>query len=119
MTDMRIPAPLQNTAKALGLHDWINRKQFPLHAYCETVEQARELVQRHQQPGDDRYPVNDQIVTVIAQALDTEGALLKHTNKAAYELKDDNDWWTVCKAAGWEVVRRYEAAVEKGEWPSP
>jgi hypothetical protein len=117
---MRIPPTLQDTARTLGLRDWVNRKGFPLQDYCETVDQARQLLQRHQQADDAHYPVNDQMVTVIAQALDTEGALLEHALDVGYEIKDDNEsWWRVCRAAGWEVMLRYEAAVENDEWKSP
>ena len=110
--------PLQDTARTLGLHDWVSQKGFPLRDYCETVDEARRLLRRHQ-PDQTNFPVQEQIVGVIAEALDAEGALAKHALAAAYPIKDDTDWWKVCLAAAWQVMSRYEAAVEKGDWPSP
>ena len=113
---MRVPAPLQDIAKTLGLRDWVRRKGFPLDDYCGTVDGAYEIVRRHQAPDDDDDPVHDQVVPVIAAALDTEGALLKHCLNEAYEIPDDDTWARVLKAAAWVVLQRYELAVKNGDW---
>ncbi len=114
---MRVPAWLQDTAQTLGLRDWVHRRDFPLDAYCETVDGAYEIVRRHQAPDDEDDPAPDQVVPVIAAALYTEGALLKHCLDKAYEIPDEAAWAKVLSAAAYVVLQRYELARKRGEWP--
>lgn len=113
---MRIPAPLQDTERTLGLRQWVRRRGFPLADYCQTVDGGREIVRRHQPPDDEEGAADDQVVPVIAAALDAEGALLAHCLENAYEIPDDEAWAKVLRAAAWVVLQRYQLAVRNGEW---
>lgn len=113
---MRVPPYLQDTARTLGLHDWVHRRDFALDVYCATVDDARALVRRHQ-PSDEAFdPDYEQLVPVIAQVLHVEGALLDHTLRNGHAIPDDQEWLKICKAAAWEVLKRYAEAIDKGEW---
>ena len=76
------------------------------------------LLRPHQPSVRASEPCFDEIVPVIAQVLDSEGALLEHALHHGYSLQSDSDWLRVCMAGGWTVVQRYAQAVARGEWPS-
>ena len=112
-----VPAALQSVAQDLSLRDWVGRPGFALRDYYVTVDEARALI-RQLQPQDQAFdPVLEQLVPVIAQALDTEGTLLTHTRASGYELTGgDEAWLEVCNAAAWEVLIRYVEALQNGDW---
>ena len=113
---MRIPAALQDTAATLGLWDWVQRKDFPLKEYCRTIDDLGVIVLRHQ-PRDEAFdPAPDQLVPTLAEMLNHEGALIEHALANAYAIHDDAQWLKVCRAAAFQVIRRYELALERGEW---
>jgi hypothetical protein len=114
---VRIPPDLRSLAQSLGLNDWVfERRDFPLEAYCETVDDARAIVRRHQPEGENFEAAWEQIVPSVAQALDTEGGLADHALENDYDISDEGVWRKICCAGAWVVLARYAAAIEKGEW---
>lgn len=115
---MRIPPFLQDTARSLGLHDWIYHRDFPFAEYCTTVDHARAMLERHQPPDEAGEPPFAQIAPVIAQVFDIEGALVDRALDCGYAIDSDADWLRICMAAGWVLLKRYAEAIDTGQWCS-
>lgn len=100
---------MQELARSLGLRDWVRRKAFPFDVYCETIHEACGMLARHD-PAQRVDPSQfDQIVLVVAVALDVEGALLDHVLEQRVSLPDDEAWVKILKAAAWMVLERWDS----------
>lgn len=82
------------------------------------MDAACALLRKHQATNEAVEPSFEQIAPVVAAMLHAEGALLDHALDKEYVIADDAAWLRVCMAAAWEVLGRYERAVDRGEWTS-
>jgi len=115
---MRIPSHLQGAAKQLGLAGWVKDRDFPLKSWFVTIDAAKALLRGHPNvEGDDDSPGNDQVVAVLAAALDENGALLERVLHTTYPVSDPDAWRVAITAAGWVLLQRYDRAIKSGSWP--
>jgi hypothetical protein len=112
---IRIPAPLQETATTLGLRRWVAHRDFPRDAYFGAIDEFSSVLSRFTPSGD---PEPRQLAVLLAVAVDEEGALLTYVlDKATLPISDDATWLKICQAAAWVILQRYNLEVDNGTWP--
>lgn len=109
---MPFSAPLRDRAREFELHRWLASRNWPRQRYFRLVDNIEAgLREIHQaQPSD------EQVVTVLAAAVEEEDGLTTHCVNGGYEIGGDAGWTLTCLAAAWMVFNRYKAAVSKGKW---
>lgn len=108
MASLRVPAHLQEVARALGLRSWVDSRKFAKDVHFESIEIFRERLRRHAEGGEAELSA-DLVVPMIAKALDVEGRLLTHVLDAkTYPIDDEATWQKICNAAAWVVLQAYE-----------
>lgn len=102
---------MQETAKALRLRDWVRQKNFPREKYFAAIGRF-ETELRAFTPNPEPVPT-ELLVSMIAAAVDAEGALVTHVlEKSASEITQDN-WLEMCQAAGWAILQLYRSEAKK------
>lgn len=112
---IRIPAPFLDRAQKLALQSWVKGKQFPRTYYFNLVDDFREKLKERAPDGALDEASNSAVATMIAGALDSEGALLSHAvTEGTIDIQDLIEWLQICIAGGWCVLQLYEREAKDG-----
>lgn len=104
--------PLQDLARQLRLDKWLNSSKWPRDRFFALIDNLqaglREVLQTE--------PTDDQLVPLLAAAVEAEGGLGTYCLNAGHEIGGNPGWKERCEAAAWMIVRRYRLAVSTGKW---
>jgi hypothetical protein len=114
---VRVEAALRTTSKKHALRRWVDGKKCPRDDYFASIDGVRQLLQRHAGDEDAPDPDYQAIAPVIARLLDQEGALYDYVGSQEHCPDNDEGWATVCLAAAWVLLERYEEAEKGDKWP--
>jgi predicted MPP superfamily phosphohydrolase len=113
---VHVPVRMRAIAEALDLSEWASGFDASRwEGYFETVDAGRLIIRRHQAAGEAGEVALDQLVPMIAQALEGERALIDLMLDRS-EVQDDARWVEILEAAAWQILRRYALAVDNGDW---